>query len=70
MPQSEVIEKWLVIYRSMMLGVLVGLAVLPNSLTGGSCFRVHLFAQFSADKTTSVETASNLYDEYEALKLS
>ncbi|WFQ79641.1 DUF927 domain-containing protein [Xenorhabdus sp. SF857] len=56
--------------RSMMLGVLVGLAAPLNSLTGGSCFGVHLFAQSSAGKTTSVEAASSLYGDPEELKLS
>ncbi|WP_340619190.1 DUF927 domain-containing protein, partial [Xenorhabdus entomophaga] len=54
----------------MMLGVLVGLAAPLNSLTGGSCFGVHLFAQSSAGKTTSVEAASSLYGDPEELKLS
>ncbi|MEQ2027264.1 DUF927 domain-containing protein [Xenorhabdus szentirmaii] len=56
--------------RSMMLGVLVGLAAPLNSLTGGSCFGVHLFAQSSAGKTTTVEAASSLYGDPEELKLS
>ncbi|MEX0447645.1 DUF927 domain-containing protein [Xenorhabdus sp. SGI246] len=56
--------------RSMMLGVLVGLSAPLNSLTGGSCFGVHLFAQSSAGKTTTVEAASSLYGDPEELKLS
>ncbi|CBJ91988.1 putative prophage primase [Xenorhabdus nematophila ATCC 19061] len=56
--------------RSMMLGVLVGLAAPLNSLTGGSCFGVHLFAQSSAGKTTTVEATSSLYGDPEELKLS
>ncbi|PHM67962.1 propanediol utilization protein [Xenorhabdus kozodoii] len=56
--------------RSMMLGVLVGLAAPLNSLTGGNCFGVHLFAQSSAGKTTTVEAASSLYGDPEELKLS
>nr|WP_275366793.1 DUF927 domain-containing protein [Xenorhabdus bovienii] len=56
--------------RSMMLGVLVGLAAPLNSLTGGSCFGVHLFAQSSAGKTTTVEAASSLYGDPEERKLS
>ncbi|KMJ45258.1 propanediol utilization protein [Xenorhabdus khoisanae] len=56
--------------RSMMLGVLVGLAAPLNSLAGGSCFGVHLFAQSSAGKTTTVEAASSLYGDPEELKLS
>ncbi|CDH23556.1 DUF927 domain-containing protein [Xenorhabdus bovienii] len=56
--------------RSMMLGVLMGLAAPLNSLTGGSCFGVHLFAQSSAGKTTTVEAASSLYGDPEELKLS
>ncbi|PHM70300.1 DUF927 domain-containing protein [Xenorhabdus sp. KJ12.1] len=56
--------------RSMILGVLVGLSAPLNSLTGGSCFGVHLFAQSSAGKTTTVEAASSLYGDPEELKLS
>ncbi|WP_426576217.1 DUF927 domain-containing protein [Xenorhabdus stockiae] len=56
--------------RSMMLGVLVGLSAPLNSLTGGTCFGVHLFAQSSAGKTTTVEAASSLYGDPEELKLS
>ncbi|WP_368666849.1 DUF927 domain-containing protein [Xenorhabdus sp. PB62.4] len=56
--------------RSMMLGVLVGLSAPLNSLTGGSCFGVYLFAQSSAGKTTTVEAASSLYGDPEELKLS
>ncbi|CDM92209.1 DUF927 domain-containing protein [Xenorhabdus bovienii] len=56
--------------RSMMLGVLVGLSAPLNSLTGGNCFGVHLFAQSSAGKTTTVEAASSLYGDPEELKLS
>jgi len=56
--------------HSMMLGVLVGLAAPLNSLAGGSCFGIHLFAQSSAGKTTTVEAATSLYGDPEMLKLS
>ncbi|WP_309461188.1 DUF927 domain-containing protein [Escherichia coli] len=56
--------------HSMMLGVLVGLAAPLNSLVGGGCFGVHLFAQSSAGKTTTVEAATSLYGDPEVLKLS
>ncbi|EHB8340072.1 DUF927 domain-containing protein, partial [Escherichia coli] len=56
--------------HSMMLGVLVGLAAPVNSLVGGGCFGVHLFAQSSAGKTTTVEAATSLYGDPEMLKLS
>ncbi|EFK2300491.1 DUF927 domain-containing protein [Escherichia coli] len=56
--------------HSMMLGVLVGLAAPLNSLVGGSCFGIHLFAQSSAGKTTTVEAATSLYGDPEMLKLS
>lgn len=56
--------------HSMMLGALVGLAAPLNSLAGGSCFGVHLFAQSSAGKTTTVEAATSLYGDPEMLKLS
>ncbi|EOA7801254.1 DUF927 domain-containing protein, partial [Escherichia coli] len=41
-----------------------------NSLVGGGCFGVHLFAQSSAGKTTTVEAATSLYGDPEMLKLS
>ncbi|MEB8206251.1 DUF927 domain-containing protein, partial [Escherichia coli] len=53
--------------HSMMLGVLVGLAAPLNSLVGGSCFGIHLFAQSSAGKTTTVEAATSLYGDPEML---
>jgi putative DNA primase/helicase len=56
--------------HSMMLGALVGLAAPLNSLTGGGCFGIHLFAQSSAGKTTTVEAATSLYGDPEMLKLS
>lgn len=56
--------------HSMMLGVMVALAAPLNSLVGGGCFGVHLFAQSSAGKTTTVEAASSLYGVPEMLKLS
>ncbi|MBL0878667.1 DUF927 domain-containing protein [Serratia ureilytica] len=56
--------------HSMMLGALVGLAAPLNSLAGGSCFGIHLFAQSSAGKTTTVEAATSLYGDPEMLKLS
>ncbi|MGN5575831.1 DUF927 domain-containing protein [Enterobacter sp. Lyrl_3] len=56
--------------HSMMLGTLVGLAAPLNSLAGGSCFGVHLFAQSSSGKTTTVEAATSLYGDPEMLKLS
>ncbi|ECR8550624.1 DUF927 domain-containing protein [Salmonella enterica] len=56
--------------HSMMLGVLVGLSAPLNSLAGGGSFGVHLFAQSSAGKTTTVEAATSLYGDPEMLKLS
>ncbi|EBU3701564.1 DUF927 domain-containing protein [Salmonella enterica] len=56
--------------HSMMLGALVGLAAPLNSLAGGSCFGIHLFAQSSAGKTTTVEAATSLYGDPDMLKLS
>ncbi|WP_226375551.1 DUF927 domain-containing protein [Pantoea stewartii] len=56
--------------HSMMLVALVGLAAPLNSLAGGSCIGVHLFAQSSAGKTTTVEAATSLYGDPEMLKLS
>lgn len=56
--------------QSMMLGALVALAAPLNSLAGGSCFGIHLFAQSSAGKTTTVEAASSIYGVPEMLKLS
>ncbi|WP_408675098.1 DUF927 domain-containing protein [Xenorhabdus szentirmaii] len=45
-------------------------SLMKGNLTGGSCFGVHLFAQSSAGKTTTVEAASSLYGDPEELKLS
>lgn len=56
--------------HSMMLGVLTGLAAPLNSLVGGGCFGIHLFAQSSAGKTTTVEAATSLYGDPEVLRLS
>lgn len=56
--------------HSMILGVLVGLSAPLNSLAGGGCFGIHLFAQSSAGKTTTVEAATSLYGDPEVLKLS
>jgi len=56
--------------QSMMLGALVALAAPLNSLAGGSCFGIHLFAQSSAGKTTTVEAASSIYGVPDMLKLS
>ncbi|HHJ4620906.1 MULTISPECIES: DUF927 domain-containing protein [Klebsiella/Raoultella group] len=56
--------------HSMMLGVLVGLTAPLNSLVGGRCFGIHLFAQSSVGKTTTVEAATSLYGDPEMLKLS
>ncbi|MGK5722034.1 DUF927 domain-containing protein, partial [Proteus mirabilis] len=47
--------------QSMILGGLVALAAPLNSLSGGSSFGIHLFAQSSAGKTTTVEAASSIY---------
>lgn len=56
--------------QSMMLGALVAFAAPLNSLAGGSCFGIHLFAQSSAGKTTTVEAASSIYGVPDMLKLS
>lgn len=55
--------------KSMMLGALVAFAAPLNSLAGGSCFGIHLFAQSSAGKTTTVESASSIYGVPDELKL-
>ncbi|EIG1272149.1 DUF927 domain-containing protein [Salmonella enterica] len=56
--------------HSMMLGVLTGLVAPLNSLVGGGCFGIHLFAQSSAGKTTTVEAATSLFGDPEVLRLS
>ncbi|MGK5747045.1 DUF927 domain-containing protein, partial [Proteus mirabilis] len=55
--------------QSMILGGLVALAAPLNSLSGGSSFGIHLFAQSSAGKTTTVEAASSIYGVPDELKL-
>ncbi|AUZ71425.1 DUF927 domain-containing protein [Citrobacter freundii] len=55
--------------KSMVLGALVAFAAPLNSLAGGSCFGIHLFAQSSAGKTTTVEAASSIYGVPDELKL-
>ncbi len=55
--------------KSMVLGALVPFAAPLNSLAGGSCFGIHLFAQSSAGKTTTVEAASSIYGVPDELKL-
>ncbi|WP_413493048.1 DUF927 domain-containing protein [Morganella psychrotolerans] len=55
--------------QSMILGGLVALAAPLNSLAGGSSFGIHLFAQSSAGKTTTVEAASSIYGVPDELKL-
>ncbi|KER03325.1 DNA/RNA helicase, superfamily II [Photorhabdus temperata subsp. temperata Meg1] len=55
--------------QSMILGGLVALAAPLNSLAGGSSFGIHLFAQSSAGKTTTVEAASSIYGVPDDLKL-
>lgn len=55
--------------KSMVLGALVSFAAPLNSLAGGSCFGIHLFAQSSAGKTTTVEAASSIYGLPDELKL-
>lgn len=56
--------------HSMILGALVAFAAPLNSLAGGGCFGVHLFAQSSAGKTTTVEAASSVYGLPDMMKLS
>ncbi len=54
----------------MILGGLVALAAPLNSLSGGSSFGIHLFAQSSAGKTTTVEAAFQVSTVYpDELKL-
>lgn len=55
--------------QSMILGGLVALAAPLNSLAGGSSFGIHMFAQSSAGKTTTVEAASSIYGVPDELKL-
>ncbi|EOG7188897.1 DUF927 domain-containing protein [Salmonella enterica] len=46
--------------HSMILGVLVGLSAPLNSLAGGGCFGIHLFAQSSSGKTVSTDVKMGL----------
>ncbi|END1364422.1 DUF927 domain-containing protein [Salmonella enterica subsp. enterica] len=55
--------------RSMVLGALVAFAAPLNSLADGGSFGIHLFAQSSAGKTTTVEAASSIYGVPDELKL-
>ena len=56
--------------QSMILGGLVALSAPLNSLSGAGSFGIHLFAQSSVGKTTTVEAASSIYGVPDELKLS